>query len=157
LIPSIFKIIHMKQEKLEKLFNQYEKAFDKLDLKAISELYGHTFISAGPTGTIARNKEEASKMAEDAANFYRNIGQNSARILSKKFTPISNEYTMAVIHWAVTFEKTGDKPVEFDVSYIVQETEEEPKIILFITHQDELQTMKKLGFQPELAGLTEQQ
>ena len=37
------------------------------------------------------------------------------------------------------------EPVEFDVSYLVQLTDEKPKIILFISHEDEQETMKKLG------------
>ena len=56
---------------------------------------------------------------------------------------------MVVVHWGVTFEKTGEKPIEFDVSYIVQETDGDPKIILFISHQDEQEAMKKLGFVSE--------
>jgi len=52
------------------------------------------------------------------------------------------------VHWGVTFEKTGDKLIEFDVSYIVQKIGEEPKIILFIAHQDEQKTMSELGLLP---------
>jgi hypothetical protein len=52
---------------------------------------------------------------------------------------------MVTVHWGVTFQKTGDEPVEFDVSYIVSETGSEPKIILFVAHQDEEEAMKKLG------------
>ena len=42
----------------------------------------------------------------------------------------------------------GPKQVEFDVSYIVQETEIDPKIILLISHEDEEAAMKKLGLKP---------
>jgi hypothetical protein len=155
LILFIFKIIHMKKEKLEKLFKEYEKAFDKLDLKTIAEFYAPTFISAGPKGTIPGTKQDASNKAEDMANFYRNIGHRSGKILSKKIVPISDDYTMVTVHWGEILEKTGDKPVEFDISYIVQETEADPKIILFITHEDEQETMKKLGFQQQVAEWNE--
>ena len=53
------------------------------------------------------------------------------------------------VHWSVIFEKTGEQPVEFDVSYLVQEIQDEMKIILFISHEDEFETMKKLGLQPQ--------
>ena len=52
---------------------------------------------------------------------------------------------MATIHWRVTFQKTGNKPIEFDVSYIFYEKDNEPEIILFISHEDEEEAMKKLG------------
>ena len=52
---------------------------------------------------------------------------------------------MVTVHWGVTFGKTGDEMTEFDVTYIIQETGAEPKIIMFITHQDEQEAIKKLG------------
>jgi len=52
---------------------------------------------------------------------------------------------MVKVHWGVTFQKTGDKLIEFDVSYLVQKTGKEPKIILFIAHQDEQKAMQELG------------
>ena len=61
-------------------------------------------------------------------------------------TDISDAYTMVTVHWGVTFRKTGDRPIEFDVTYVIQKTEaEHPKIIMFVTHQDEDQAMKDLG------------
>lgn len=139
----------MNRDKIEKLFSRYELAFSRLDLDDIAELYADTFISAGPKGTIAESKKDFRDWAQKAREFYRSIGQNSARILSKNITPISNEYCMVTVHWGVTFEKTGDRLIEFDVSYILQETDGDPKVILFITHQDEEAAMKELGLKPE--------
>ena len=135
----------MSSEGLDRLFKQYEKAFDKLDLKTITGFYADTFISAGPKGTIAKSKKEFAAKAGEAADFYRSAGQNSARIISKRIMPICNLYSIVVIRWGVTFEKTGTRPVEFDVTYIVKETGTDPRIILFISHEDEEQAMKKLG------------
>jgi len=141
----------MSSEGIDRLFKLYEKAFDKLDLKTIADYYADTFISAGPKGTIAQSKDEFVEKAGDAADFYRSVGQNSARIISKRIMPICNLYSMVVIRWGVTFEKTGAKPVEFDVTYIVQETGADPRIILFISHEDEEEAMKKLGLQKKMA------
>ncbi len=138
----------MNTTKLEKLFSDYEKSFSRLDIKAIAKDYTDTFISAGPKGTIAQNKKEFEKKAEEASAFYKSIGQNSAQIISKKIIPISNEYCMVTVHWGVTFEKTGDKLIEFNVSYIVQDINDETKIILFISHEDEEEAMKKLWLKP---------
>ena len=43
----------MDSSKLDRLFADYEKAFDRLDLAAIARQFADTFISAGPKGTIA--------------------------------------------------------------------------------------------------------
>jgi hypothetical protein len=84
-------------------------------------------------------------MAHQAAEFYKTVGQTSAKILSLRETAICNEYSLVKVHWGVTFRKTGTRLIEFDVSYLVQKIGPEPKIILFIAHEDEEQAMKELG------------
>jgi len=137
----------MSRDQLDTLFKQYEIAFDKLDLKAISGYCADTFISAGPKGSVAQSKKGFEKKAEQAIRFYRSVGRKSARIISKRIMPICSEYSMVVVRWGVTFEKTGSKPIEFDISYIVEEIDSDPKIILLISHEDEEAAMKKLGLQ----------
>jgi hypothetical protein len=140
----------MSRDQLDNLFRDYETAFDTLDLKRMSGYCADNFISAGPKGSIAQNRKEYEKKAEQAIKFYQSVGRNSARIISKRVMPICNEYSMVVVRWGVTFEKTGSKQIVFDVSYIIQETEIDPKIILLISHEDEEAAMKKLGVAPAM-------
>ncbi len=94
-------------------------------------------------------RDKFARMASKAAEFYRSVGQTSAKILSMDQTAISREYSMVKVDWGVTFAKTGNKLIEFDVKYFIQKTGLEPKIIMFIAHQDEEKAMKELG----LSGL----
>jgi Domain of unknown function (DUF4440) len=142
---GFLKINIMDTNKLEKFFAEYEKAFSEPDIKKNATQFADTFISAGPKGTIAQNKDEFLKKAGQASEFYKRVGQTSAKIISKKFSPIGDQYTLATIHWGVTFKKTGSRMIEFDISYIVSETGDKPQIILFISHEDEEEAMKKLG------------
>jgi hypothetical protein len=131
--------------RIKKLFEGYEKFFSALDVEKQSRYFADNFISAGPKGTIAMSKQQFTQMATQMAEQYRKLGQTGAKILSMKEMPVSEHYTMVKTHWGATFQKTGDKLMEFDVSYLLQMTGPEPKIILFIAHQDEEQTMKELG------------
>jgi len=137
----------MSREQLDALFKEYETAFDKLDVKTISGYCADSFISAGPKGSITQSRKDYEKKAEQATKFYKSVGRNSAKIISKRVMPICNDYSMVVVRWGVTFDKTGNKLIEFDTSYIIQETGSEPKIILLISHEDEEEAMKKLGLQ----------
>jgi hypothetical protein len=137
----------MSRDQLDTLFKEYETAFDKLDVKTISGYCADSFISAGPKGSITQSRKDYEKKAEQATKFYKSIGRNSAKIISKRVMPICNDYSMVVVRWGVTFDKTGNKLIEFDTSYIIQETGSEPKIILLISHEDEEETMKKLTLQ----------
>ena len=130
---------------IKKLFAEYERAFNALDVEKQVPFFAEHFISAGPRGSIAHGRDEFAKMASKAAQFYRSVGQTSARILSMDETAISGEYSMVKVHWGVTFEKTGKRLIEFDVTYFIQKTGPEPKIIMFIAHQNEEEAMKELG------------
>lgn len=132
-------------DKVKKLFAEYERAFSALEVEKQVPFFADHFISAGPRGSIAQSRDEFAKMAQQAATIYRKIGQTSAKILSLEEVAISDAYSMVTVHWGVTFKKTGDKVVEFDVSYFIQQTGDEPKIIMFIAHQDEEKAMRELG------------
>jgi len=135
----------MSRDQLDTLFKEYETAFDKLDLKKISGYCADSFISAGPKGSITQNRKDFEKKAEQTNKFYKSVGRTSARIISKRVMPICNDYSMVVVRWGITFDKTGNKLIEFDTSYIIEETGTEPKIILLISHVDEEVALKKLG------------
>lgn len=131
--------------RLEKLFEEYEKSFATLDLLPIARKYADSFISAGPKGSAVQHRADFELYAGQAAEYYRSIGQSSARLISKEILHISNEYCLVTVHWGVTYSKTADELIQFDVSYLVQEQGEELKIILFISHEDEEEVIKKLG------------
>ena len=131
-------------KRVAKLFAEYGKSFSTLALQNTAHLYAKDFIAAGPRGVISQTRDAFIENAAKAAEFYRSVGQQKAEAKSMTETWFSDNYVMVTIHWAVSF-KTLDKPAEFDVSYLVQLTEDEPRIILFISHEDEQETMKKLG------------
>lgn len=148
-LTLFFKWQSMSRDQLDTLFKEYETAFDKLDLKKISGYCADSFISAGPKGSITQNKKDYEKKAEQTNKFYKSVGRTSARIISKRVMPICNEYSMVVVRWGITFDKTGNKLIDFDTSYIIEETGSEPKIILVISHVDEEAALKKLGLQKQ--------
>lgn len=137
----------MSGSQIDKLFNQYENAFDKLDMKTISGYCADNFISAGPTGSIAQSRAEYEEKTREIIDFYKSVGRSSARIISKRVMPICTEYSMVVVRWGMTFERTGARLIEFDKSYIVREIDSSPRIILLISHEDEEAAIKKLGMQ----------
>ena len=131
-------------KRIKALFEDYGKSFSTLDLQNTGKLYAETFIAAGPKGVISQSRREFEANAEKAAAYYRKVGQKSAEIKSMKETWFGGSYVMVTIHWAAHFERL-DEPYEFDVSYLVQLTGKEPKIILFISHEDEEEAMQEVA------------
>ncbi len=64
---------------IKRLFVEYEKAFNALDVEKCVPFFAEHFISAGPGGSIAQGRDEFVKMATKAAEFYRSVGQTSAK------------------------------------------------------------------------------
>jgi hypothetical protein len=136
---------------MKSFFNEYASAFSDLDINRQAEMFDDSFLTAGPKGAIARSKGEFIAMAEQIVAYYRAAGQKSARILRTVESPISPDYSLVAVRWGSTFEKTGDRLIEYDVSYIVRTTGGPPKIVMFIAHQDEEKAMRELGIMPEPA------
>lgn len=67
---------------IKTLFTEYEKAFNALEVEKQVPFFAEHFISAGPRGSIAVGRDEFARMASKAAEFYRSVGQTSAKILS---------------------------------------------------------------------------
>lgn len=139
----------MDEAKIHILFKIYENAFNELDTATIAKQYANTFIAAGPKGSVAIDKKDFIKKSKEAAEMYKSLGQNSARLIAKKITPISKEYAMVTAKWGVTFEKTGEQLIEFDISYLIQQIDEEMQVVLFISHQDEEEMISMLGLNPD--------
>ena len=131
-------------KRIKTLFEDYGKSFSALDLRNTAKVYADDFIAAGPKGVISQTRKEFDANAEKAAEYYRKVGQERAEIKSMKETWFGNDYAMVTIHWAAYFKKL-DKPYEFDVSYLVDLTGKDAKIILFISHEDEEEAMKEVA------------
>lgn len=134
-------------DKLENLFSEYESCFGKLDFQTMATFYSDSFMSAGPKGNITESKKQFLQKAREFSRYYQKAGMQSAKILSRYELSISDDYSMVTIHWGLTFKKTGEQKVEFDITYIIQKIGDEPKIIMMITHQDEEEKMRSLGIE----------
>lgn len=131
-------------KRIEQLFEGYGKSFDALELRKVAELYAEQFVAAGPRGSMVQSRAAFLAGADAAAEHYRRVGQQSAEILLMRETWFGENHAMVTIHWGARFESLAE-PVEFDVSYLVQLTEDTPQIILYVSHEDEQELLEKLG------------
>ena len=67
---------------VKKLFTEYEKAFNALDVEKQVPLFAEHFISAGPRGSIALGRDEFARMASKTAHSHERTG------ILDKFKPI---------------------------------------------------------------------
>ncbi len=130
---------------VERFFQNYEETVVHNRFEKTVEYFADTFILAGPKGAESMNRSEFLELSRQAVQFYKNVGRTSAIILSMNETLITNEYSLVKTHWGLTFEKTGSKVIESDITFLVQKTGSEIKILTFIDHQDDEEVYRQLG------------
>lgn len=131
--------------RMKRFFKAYERTIIAQDFKNTVKSFADPFILAGPRGAIAMNKSGFLELSRQAVELYKNAGRTSVKILSMDETPITDAYALVKTHWGLTFRKTGDKIIESDITFLVQKTGPEPKIVAFIDHQDDETMYKQLG------------
>ena len=65
--------------------------------------------------------------------------------VSVQRNPIGDTYSFVTVEWGAKFEKTGGQLIHFKISYLLQFTQDEPKILAYVDHEDQQKVMKEFG------------
>ena len=112
----------------------------------LSELYGEAFVAADPerTGAFA-NDDTFKQWLRGLRESNIEHGMQSMDVLGVADQPLGETFVLTTVSWGARFEKTGDQIIPFDVSYMVNVSGEEPKIIGYFSHRTQEGEMKKWG------------
>jgi hypothetical protein len=58
---------------------------------------------------------------------------------------LSPRHTLATVTWGARFERTGDRVIEFEISYLLEEAGDEWRILSYISRSDQNAEMAKAG------------
>ncbi|MBZ4191898.1 hypothetical protein [Niabella beijingensis] len=131
---------------LRAFFENYAAANDKNDLSLLTTMYAADFIAAGPEGhAVFKNDESFLEWLQQLQQQQLRSGLQQLRILRFAEARISDSYSQVSITWGAVFEKTGEEPVPFDITYYVHLSREGPRIIMYISHEDEAVLRKEKG------------
>jgi hypothetical protein len=140
--------------KIEQFFARYEEGANSFDPDLVCSQYTAEFMAGGPTGVLCGRNDEALRaaMAQRHA-FFRQIGFQRAEILSVEETPLDERYTMARVHWHMTFEKQPGHSIDFKffLTYFLFDPGSGPRVAFWISHDDEQKTLREAGLIPATA------
>jgi hypothetical protein len=144
--------------RLQKFFAAYEdrtnralKEPPEIDVEAVAVAFTDCFIEASPKGVMCgKNDEEFRASIPKGFDFYRSIGTQSMKIGSLTTTPLDDVHVLARVHWVARYVKKdgSEEMIEFDVIYLVQILNDQPRIFAYITG-DEEKLYKERGLLPE--------
>jgi hypothetical protein len=134
--------------KIEAFFARYEQAANSFDADIVTSEFSDCFMGADPNGVACiQNDDMFRKAIPQRHAFFQQIGFRSAKILGLVETPLDERYTMVKVHWHMIFEKQPRQPLHFKffVTYVLFDTGTGPKVVFYISHDDEQKVMKDAG------------
>ncbi len=136
---------------IERFFEEYEKGANNFDPDLVVAQYTDQFMGADPNGVVSIRNDEAFREAiPQRAEFFRHIGFRSAKVLDIAETPLDDRYTMAKVHWEMIFERERGRPLDFRfyITYFLFDPGTGPKVVFYISHDDEQKVMREAGLIP---------
>lgn len=129
---------------LKTYFTEYGAS--AFDAKKTATFYGDFAVTSAPNfiGCL-KGKEEINNAFSEIANYQKKTGLISMTPAKVDAQKLDDLHQLAKVSWNAKFEKTGDKVIEFDITYLLRKEKDKPKILLYISHQDEEEMRKELG------------
>lgn len=137
--------------KIEQFFDRYEEGANTFDPDVVTSQFADSFMGADPNGVVCgENNEKFREAIPQRRAFFQQIGFRSAKILSIDATPLDERYTMAKVHWQMVFEKEQGNPLDFKffITYFLFDPGSGPRVVFYISHDDEQKVMKDAGLIP---------
>ena len=137
---------------VRKLFERYERVFNRslggeVDLNEAASLYASDFIAASPAGVMTgKNDDQLKQVMEQGYARYRAIGTKEMRIRDVRISTIDEHHCLAHVAWTASYARDNqpDTAINFDVHYLVQTLDGEPKVFGWVSG-DEQALLKKHG------------
>jgi hypothetical protein len=131
---------------LEQFFRRYAELSMGPQPEALAKLYASTFIVGGPAGSQAfANDGQFLAWLGQVAVFNREKGMRKLTVVSIERVELSAIHTLASVIWGARFEKTGDRTIEFSISYLLEKSEGDWRILSYISRTDQNAAMAKEG------------
>jgi len=143
---------HPVRSSMQQWFLDYAEAVSRFDVDRVSRQYAACYVEAGPRGPVCiRNDETFRQALREKQAFMDGIGFRAVRAENVEDSRLDQNYSMVKVHWRMEFEgRRGQRiDAEFDNTYFVRHEGYDARIVCYIAHQDEEETMRGLGLLPE--------
>lgn len=114
--------------------------------EALATRYAATFIVGGPEGSRAfTNDAHFTEWLRQVAAFNHQHGMRDVTAVWIRDVTLSPRHTLATVTSGARFERAGDRVIEFEISYLLEEAGDEWRILSYISRSDQNAEMAKAG------------
>lgn len=142
----------MLTNEIQAFFERYEQGANTFDADLVRSQFTDCFLGGDPNGVrCVHNDETFAKAIPERKAFFEQIGFRSATVLNVTPTPLDERYTMVRVHWQMVFEKNAGHPqtFRFHITYFLFDDGQGPKVVFYVSHEDEQKVMREAGLLPE--------
>ncbi len=125
-------------ESFQAFFERYASLSTGAHPEELAALYDDSFLAAGPEGGAAfRNDAAFLDWLRQVRDLNVQAGMTSLAPIEFESVAISAQYVLVTVRWAATFQKTGDTPIPFRISYLLRVFDGTYKVAAYVSHDDE--------------------
>src|SRR5262245_1025939 len=131
---------------LEQFFTHYAALSMGDDDRALAAVYAANFFVAGPKGsmTFANDAQFIDWLARVRA-FNRQHGMRAISPAAVRETVLSPLHVLAQVRWSARFEQTGDRAIEFEIAYLMEQAGESWRVLGYVSERAQEDEMRALG------------
>ena len=134
------------------LFARYQRFFNRalhgdVVVDEGTSFYAAAFIAASPAGVVAgKNDDQLGRIMEQGYKRYRATGTKEMRMRDVRLSLMDEHHCVAHVAWTAIHARQDapDISIDFDVHYLVQKLNGEPKIFGWVSG-DEQALLKEYG------------
>jgi hypothetical protein len=132
---------------VEAFLRRFELNNSKSDFSAAVSQFADTFMAAGPQGAQCVRASDFALALPKRKQLFESYGCHSMQLIRVDVHSLGKRYSMAHTRWKMNFAE-GDLstgPVFVDSTFIVETTEQQSRIVLYLAHQDVMAILKERG------------
>jgi hypothetical protein len=131
---------------LRSFFEDYSKASLGNDPKSIAAFYASDFIVGDPEGFLANKNDNAFlTWLQGVIEFNKKSGMQEMRVDHIDLSPIGTNYVTVRVTWGAIFSSHPDQVITFDITYTLFKVSDNYKILMYLSHEIQEETMKQHG------------
>lgn len=131
---------------LENFFFKYAEASMGNNAASVAAFYDQNFIAASKTETLSfQNDTEFLKWLNGVFEFNKQAGMKQMLVKNVQASPIGTHFEKATVTWAAIFSPKPDEEIVFDIHYILSHREDQYRIVMCMSEEDQEQLMKDKG------------
>lgn len=131
---------------IKQFFNEYASASLSGKANQVAAFYAQQFMAATKDSSATfENDQKFIAWLNGVFEFNKKFGLQKMEVKLGDSLPIGNYFYKVTVTWETVFAKRPDEKINFDIHYILNRVNDNFKIVLYISEEDQEELMKNKG------------